>query len=208
MLQVRSEVYADGPTWVLRICKPTDGNKGDKGSQSFAKIQSRISSFAIHLLGQGKRLFLRIVVCVMSLHIDFAPPERLVDLQPPVKAAQGDITKASADRKTDSCYADTWSTWLLRLFFKVICFTPMLHYDVLFLYIYASLWKLNDLSFSLLNVGCSLQILNARGTSTTVWNHQSSLGLPCIGSNIRRTLHKKLLKRGVEPPRNHIQGPL
>ena len=47
-----------------------------------------------------------------------------------------------------------------------------------------------------------LPIPNARGISTTAWSHQSLTGQQCTGSNIRKTLPKKLWRREDKPPRN------
>ncbi|KAK6258440.1 hypothetical protein SCA6_012914 [Theobroma cacao] len=48
------EVYADGPTRVLRICEFSDIHKQNKAFHSCAKIRMRVSQFAIQLLEQGK----------------------------------------------------------------------------------------------------------------------------------------------------------
>lgn len=71
-------------------------------STSMAMLLTMVLSVFLFNFKPTLQLFLGIVVCMMSLHMYFAPPERLVDLQLPVKAAQGDITEVSIDRKTDS----------------------------------------------------------------------------------------------------------
>ncbi|XVE87220.1 hypothetical protein DITRI_Ditri18aG0098600 [Diplodiscus trichospermus] len=48
------EVYADGPTRVLRICESSNSHKQDKPFYSCAKIRMRVSQLAIQLLEQGK----------------------------------------------------------------------------------------------------------------------------------------------------------
>lgn len=50
MVQVGYEVYADGPTRVLRFCENPKGYKRDSVFQSREKIQLRISQFKIQLL--------------------------------------------------------------------------------------------------------------------------------------------------------------
>lgn len=47
------------------------------------------------------QLFLGIIVCIMSVHMYFAPPNMLVDLPVPVKAVPEDVVEVSVDRKTD-----------------------------------------------------------------------------------------------------------
>ena len=53
------------------------------------------------------QLFLGIIVCMMSLHMYFAPPNMLVDMPSPTKAAPENLKEISVERKTD-----TW--WLSR----------------------------------------------------------------------------------------------
>ncbi|XVF61920.1 hypothetical protein PTKIN_Ptkin08bG0173700 [Pterospermum kingtungense] len=54
VVKVGYEVYADGPTRVLRICEFSNSHKQEKGLHSCAKIRMRVSQFAIQLLEQGK----------------------------------------------------------------------------------------------------------------------------------------------------------
>ncbi|KAG4175488.1 hypothetical protein ERO13_A11G188400v2 [Gossypium hirsutum] len=53
-VRVGYEVYADGPTRVLRICEFSDSHKQDKTFHSCAKIRMRVSQFAIQLLEKAK----------------------------------------------------------------------------------------------------------------------------------------------------------
>lgn len=56
MVKVGYEVCADGLTRVLRICESSDSRKRDTALQFCAKIQLRISHFAIHLLEHRKKV--------------------------------------------------------------------------------------------------------------------------------------------------------
>ncbi|WOG90527.1 hypothetical protein DCAR_0209771 [Daucus carota subsp. sativus] len=47
------------------------------------------------------KLFLGIIVCIMSVHMYFAPPNMLVDLPVPVMAVPNDVVEVSIDGKTD-----------------------------------------------------------------------------------------------------------
>lgn len=47
------------------------------------------------------QLFLGIIVCIMSLHMYFAPANMLVDLPVPVKIAPENLVEVSVDRKAD-----------------------------------------------------------------------------------------------------------
>ncbi|XP_028780071.1 uncharacterized protein LOC114736421, partial [Neltuma alba] len=53
--KVGYEIYAEGPTRVLRICEISDCFKGDRVLDLCAKMQLRISLFAIHLLEPAKQ---------------------------------------------------------------------------------------------------------------------------------------------------------
>lgn len=64
IVKVGYEIYADGPTRVLRICEKSDCHKGDSVIQSSEKIQFRISNITVHLLE-----FWRQVSFVLSLTI-------------------------------------------------------------------------------------------------------------------------------------------
>lgn len=55
-VRVGYEVYADGPTRVLRICEFSDSHKQDKAFHSCAKIRIGVSQFAIQLLEKAKEV--------------------------------------------------------------------------------------------------------------------------------------------------------
>ncbi|KAK7359915.1 hypothetical protein VNO77_01883 [Canavalia gladiata] len=55
MAKVGYEIYADGPTRVLRICQISDSFKRDTVIDLRAKIQLRVSQFAVHLLEPVKQ---------------------------------------------------------------------------------------------------------------------------------------------------------
>lgn len=57
MKKVGYEIYADGPTRVLRICEIYDSFKRDTVLDLCAKMKLRISQFAIHLLERAKQVF-------------------------------------------------------------------------------------------------------------------------------------------------------
>lgn len=52
------EVYADGPTRVLRICEFSDSRKGDTMVHSNAKIRLRVSYSSVQLLEHAKQVCL------------------------------------------------------------------------------------------------------------------------------------------------------
>lgn len=54
--KVGYEVYADGPTRVLRICEFSNSHNQDKAFHSCAKIRMRVSQLGIQLLEQGKEV--------------------------------------------------------------------------------------------------------------------------------------------------------
>ncbi|OMO56804.1 hypothetical protein CCACVL1_26268 [Corchorus capsularis] len=56
-VKVGYEVYAEGPTRVLRICEFSDGHRQDKVSHSCAKIRMRVPQFSIQLLEREKEDF-------------------------------------------------------------------------------------------------------------------------------------------------------
>ncbi|CAN1225139.1 hypothetical protein LINGRAPRIM_LOCUS954 [Linum grandiflorum] len=53
VVRIGYEVYAEGATRVLRICEFSDSHKGDRSSQSSARIRLRLTEFAIRILEQG-----------------------------------------------------------------------------------------------------------------------------------------------------------
>ncbi|KAI4327520.1 hypothetical protein L6164_019969 [Bauhinia variegata] len=55
MAKVGYEIYAEGPTRVLRICERSDSFKRDTVLDWCAKIQIRVSQFAVHLLEHVKQ---------------------------------------------------------------------------------------------------------------------------------------------------------
>ncbi|RDX94017.1 hypothetical protein CR513_23640, partial [Mucuna pruriens] len=55
MEKVGYEIYAEGPTRVLRICEISDSFKRDTVLDLCAKIQLRVSQFAVHLLEHVKQ---------------------------------------------------------------------------------------------------------------------------------------------------------
>lgn len=61
MRKVGYEICADGPTRVLRICEFSNDHRGDRLSQFCAKIQLRISHFAIHLLEHRKQVYINYI---------------------------------------------------------------------------------------------------------------------------------------------------
>lgn len=58
MAKMGYEIYAEGPTRVLRICEISDSFKSDTGLDLCAKIQLRVSHFAVHLLEHAAQVFL------------------------------------------------------------------------------------------------------------------------------------------------------
>lgn len=50
IMKVGYEIYADGPTRILRICEKSDCHKGDSVIPSSEKFQLRISNITVHLL--------------------------------------------------------------------------------------------------------------------------------------------------------------
>ncbi|XP_010255035.1 PREDICTED: uncharacterized protein LOC104595825 isoform X2 [Nelumbo nucifera] len=55
MLKVGFEVFADGPTRVLRICECPDSRKEDSLFQPCAKIKLKVSLFSFHLFEKGNQ---------------------------------------------------------------------------------------------------------------------------------------------------------
>lgn len=50
------EIYADGPTRVLRICEFSESRKADAAFSSGAKMKLRVSNFAIRILEHSKKV--------------------------------------------------------------------------------------------------------------------------------------------------------
>lgn len=63
MAKIGYEVYADGPTRVLRFCENSKSHKGDTVFQACERIQLRVPQFTIHLLEKGKQVSLYYVRC-------------------------------------------------------------------------------------------------------------------------------------------------
>ena len=58
MGKVGYEIYAEGPTRVLRICELSESFKRDTVLDLCTKVQVRVSQFAVHLLEHVKQVFL------------------------------------------------------------------------------------------------------------------------------------------------------
>ncbi|KAK1376745.1 hypothetical protein POM88_032938 [Heracleum sosnowskyi] len=90
---------------------------------------SQIASAIIPLPFVSKlKLFLGIIVCIMSVHMYFAPPNMLVDLPVPVKAVPEDVVEVSVDRKLDYknmliCICEYW----LDLVYKELIVAKEVH---------------------------------------------------------------------------------
>ncbi|KAL3815110.1 hypothetical protein ACJIZ3_016378 [Penstemon smallii] len=71
-------------------------------STSMAMLLTMLLSVFLFNFKPTLQLFLGIFVCIMSLHMYFAPPRVLVDLPLTAKAAPESIVEASVDRRTTS----------------------------------------------------------------------------------------------------------
>ncbi|KAK4483514.1 hypothetical protein RD792_010711 [Penstemon davidsonii] len=71
-------------------------------STSMAMLLTMVLSVFLFNFKPTLQLFLGIFVCMMSLHMYFAPPSALVDLPLTTKTAPESIVEVSVDRKTDS----------------------------------------------------------------------------------------------------------
>ncbi|CAA2951686.1 CMP-sialic acid transporter 1 [Olea europaea subsp. europaea] len=71
-------------------------------STSMAMLLTMVLSVFLFDFKPTVQLFLGIIVCMMSLHMYFAPPTTLVDLPLTIKAAPESAVEVSVDRKTDS----------------------------------------------------------------------------------------------------------
>ncbi|XP_031110826.1 CMP-sialic acid transporter 1 [Ipomoea triloba] len=71
-------------------------------STSMAMLLTMLLSVALFDFKPTVQLFLGIVICMMSLHMYFAPPNTLVDLPLTTKDAPENLTEASVDRRTVS----------------------------------------------------------------------------------------------------------
>lgn len=71
-------------------------------STSMAMLLTMLLSVALFDFKPTVQLFLGIVICMMSLHMYFAPPNTLVDLPLTTKDAPENLTEVSVDRRTVS----------------------------------------------------------------------------------------------------------
>ncbi|XP_022150461.1 CMP-sialic acid transporter 1 isoform X2 [Momordica charantia] len=71
-------------------------------STSMAMLLTTVLSVHLFNFRPTLQLFLGIIVCMMSLHMYFAPPQMLVDLPPVVKSDPESLAEVSSDRRTDS----------------------------------------------------------------------------------------------------------
>ncbi|KAL0015956.1 hypothetical protein SO802_003025 [Lithocarpus litseifolius] len=71
-------------------------------STSMAMLLTTVISVYLFSFKPTLQLFLGIIVCMMSLHMYFAPPNMLVDMPSPTKAAPENLKEISVERKTDS----------------------------------------------------------------------------------------------------------
>uniref|UniRef100_A0A5B6YN47 CMP-sialic acid transporter 1 n=1 Tax=Davidia involucrata TaxID=16924 RepID=A0A5B6YN47_DAVIN len=71
-------------------------------STSMAMLLTMVISVFLFNFRPTLQLFLGIIICMMSLHMYFAPPSMLVDLPLTVKAAPESVIEVSVDRRADS----------------------------------------------------------------------------------------------------------
>ncbi|XVE77246.1 hypothetical protein DITRI_Ditri13aG0046700 [Diplodiscus trichospermus] len=71
-------------------------------STSMAMLLTMVLSVFLFSFKPTLQLFLGIIVCMMSLHMYFAPPNMLVDLPPSVRSDPESLINVPVDRKTDS----------------------------------------------------------------------------------------------------------
>ncbi|KAK4804101.1 hypothetical protein SAY86_003918 [Trapa natans] len=71
-------------------------------STSMAMLLTMVLSLYLFYFKPTLQLFLGIVICMMSLHMYFAPPNMLVDLPSTAKAAPENLKEISVDRKNES----------------------------------------------------------------------------------------------------------
>ncbi|KAF6172988.1 hypothetical protein GIB67_006364 [Kingdonia uniflora] len=71
-------------------------------STSMAMLLTMVLSIYIFNLKPTLQLFLGIIICMMSLHLYFAPPNMLVNSPPAVKALPESLNEVLVDRTTDS----------------------------------------------------------------------------------------------------------
>ncbi|KAG7025305.1 CMP-sialic acid transporter 1, partial [Cucurbita argyrosperma subsp. argyrosperma] len=72
-------------------------------STSMAMLLTTVLSVHLFNFRPTLQLFLGIIVCMMSLHMYFAPPQMLVDLpSPSLKSDPESLAESSSDRRSDS----------------------------------------------------------------------------------------------------------
>lgn len=71
-------------------------------STSMAMLLTMVLSVFLFTFKPTLQLLLGIIICIMSLHMYFAPPSALVDLPIAVKAVPQSVIEVSADHRTDS----------------------------------------------------------------------------------------------------------
>ncbi|KAB1998959.1 hypothetical protein ES319_D12G126900v1 [Gossypium barbadense] len=71
-------------------------------STSMAMLLTMVLSVFLFSFKPTLQLFLGIIVCMMSLHMYFAPPHMLVDIPPAIKSDPESLVNVPVDRKTDS----------------------------------------------------------------------------------------------------------
>ncbi|BFG31888.1 hypothetical protein CerSpe_181620 [Prunus speciosa] len=71
-------------------------------STSMAMLLTMVLSVYLFTFKPTLQLFLGIIICMMSLHMYFAPPSMLIDLPLPVKATTESLKEVSVERKSDS----------------------------------------------------------------------------------------------------------
>ncbi|CAN1300364.1 CMP-sialic acid transporter 1 [Linum perenne] len=71
-------------------------------STSMAMLLTMVLSVFMFSFKPTLQLFLGIIICMMSLHMYFAPPNKLVDLPAPIKPDPEALKEVSIDGKTDS----------------------------------------------------------------------------------------------------------
>lgn len=71
-------------------------------STSMAMLLTMVLSVFLFTFKPTLQLLLGIIICIMSLHMYFAPPSTLIDLPVAVKSVPQSVIEVSVDRKTDS----------------------------------------------------------------------------------------------------------
>ncbi|GMP96595.1 hypothetical protein CsSME_00045153 [Camellia sinensis var. sinensis] len=71
-------------------------------STSMAMLLTMVLSIYLFNFKPTLQLFLGIIICMMSLHMYFAPPSMLVDLPSTEKSASENLNEVYVERRTDS----------------------------------------------------------------------------------------------------------